>query len=368
MERRSGYADRLIAKAAPSTLAERAELLEFRTRMYGPASVYADPAWVSWLYDAPPTTVSRGPVLWTWRHDDHIEAQQGAIRTRVRVAGAEYDLAWAIDLLVSPAHRQRGVGAVLPSLVVRSSEVTCGTEVSEAAQKSFRRAGWSDLGRLTQWVRVVGPTAFFKSKMAPLPATVLGGLAGSIVRGMDLLDRVRTRARRLVPVDHFDDRADAIWERTAPCWPVIARRDRAWLAWRWEACPRREGARLYWLECNSTVVGWVVLRHALHLGVPSAFIVDLLCQPEDLGALLALSVRELSRRKIAAVYCLGSMPGAARTFRDYGFIPRDSGFQAMNFAPALPDDAQRALGDPSQWFLTAGDSDLDRPRDSTVYA
>jgi hypothetical protein len=40
----------------------------------------------------------------------------------------------------------------------------------------------------------------------------------------------------------------------------------------------------------------------------------------------------------------------------------------MVFASNLPSDAAHALTDPAQWFITAGDSDLDRPRDHTTYA
>jgi hypothetical protein len=361
-------ADRVALGIARTTSAERAELLAFRARMYGPESAFADPAWVRWMYDEAPAAAVRGPALWTYRHEGRIEAEQGAIIARIRIGESERTLAWALDLMVSPAHRMRGVGSVLPAFALHDVDAAGGTEVSEAAQKSFARAGWSHHGTLPLWMLPVDPVRVLRARGAGLPARLVGIPARWAVSALRLGARARSAGMSLLPLAAFDERADAIWGRCSPEWPVIVRRDRAWLAWRWDACPRRDGAFGVWLMRGEEAVGWAMLRAGEHLGVPAGFILDFLCRPAELGGLVSLCVEELCRREVAAVYLLLRAPGADPVLRAQGFLRRDSGFAMMTLPTHLPPDERVALADPDLWFVTSGDSDLDRPRENTVYA
>jgi GNAT superfamily N-acetyltransferase len=364
----SAYAERLIAAITRTTPADREELLEFRARMYGPQSAFADPRWVRWLYDEAPLAADRGPALWVFRDAGRIGAQQGAIRTRVRVGHNAVELSWALDLMVSPELRARGVGALLPKRVLEECSATAGTEVSDAAQKAFGRAGWAHLGTLPQWVRPVAAEEFMRARAPDLPAGLLRLPFAAAERTVAVYARLGARGRQLSPPVRFDQRADEVWERSAPSWPVIGRRDYEWVRWRWEGCPRRDGATVHWLERGSETVGWVVLRVGEHRGVRAGFIVDLLAPSHELSALFALAVERLRHEQVVAVYCLFNAPGAQQALARSGFLRRDSGFAMMAFAGNLPAESARLLTDPTQWFITAGDSDLDRPRDHTTYA
>lgn len=355
----SSYEERLLAAVSRSTPAEREELLAFRAGMYGAQSPYADPAWVRWLYDEAPHAAVTGPTLWTYRHDARIHGQIGEITTKLRVGAGERDFGWMLDLMVSPAHRARGIGAALPKVVHRRAGAAGGTEVSDGAQKSFARMGWQHLGTLPRWVRPMRSAAFLRgrtdSRLAGLFAAPLD-VASSVV---SLAARVRTLGRRLAPLPTFDERADRVWQRCAPLWPVIARRDRAWLAWRWDTCPDRRGARAFSFERRGEPLGWVVVRVGEERGLRAGHIVDLLCAPEELDALLALSVANLMEQDVDAVYCLLSAPDSHAPFVANGFLRRDSGWAMMT--SGVPAHA-------AEWFVTSGDSDLDRRRDGTTYA
>jgi hypothetical protein len=364
----SAYADRLLAQITRTTPADREELLEFRARMYGPQSAFADPRWVQWLYDDAPLAAARGPALWLYRDSGRIAAQQGAIRSRVRVGRDDVELCWALDLMVSPELRARGIGALLPKRVLEECSATAGTEVSDAAQKAFGRAGWAHLGTLPQWVRPVAAEDFLRARAPNLPAGLLRLPFAAAERAVGLYARLHARGRVLSPPVRFDERADGVWERSAPSWPVIARRDYEWVRWRWEGCPRRDGATVHWLQRGAETVGWVVLRVGEHRGVRAGFIVDLLAPSHELQALFALAVERLRSEDVVAVYCLFNAPGAQQALQHCGFLRRDSGFAMMIFTGSAPTEAASALTDPNQWFITAGDSDLDRPREHTTYA
>lgn len=364
----SAYARRLLASVSQTTLVERDELLAFRAEMYGPRSAFGDPAWVQWLYDAAPSARRTGPALWTYRHEGRIEAHQGAIFARVCVGGVERTLAWTLDLMVSPDHRARGIGAVLPEVPLGAVDAAAGTEVSDEAQKAFGRAGWDHHGTLPLWLLVVNPEPFLTERAGPLLARV----TGSGARALFALGRVATRAyaagRRLEPIREFDERADAIWEQCGAAWPVIVRRDRSWLTWRWDACPLRKGAFGVWLHRGAQAIGWAVLRIGEHRERRAGFILDLLCPREELRALLALCVAELTKAPIDGIYFLFRAPRSGAILRSLGFIRRDSGFAMMTHAKDLPMEERTLFSDPGCWFVTSGDSDLDRPRENTVFA
>ena len=79
-------------------------------------------------------------------------------------------------------------------------------------------------------------------------------------------------------------------------------------------------------------------------------------------------MERLRSENVVAVYCLFSAPGAQNALQHCGFLRRDSGFAMMINTGNVAADAAASLTDPSQWFITAGDSDLDRPREHTTYA
>ena len=336
--------------------------------MYGARSAYANANWVRWMYDEAPSAKTGGPALWTYRSDGVIQGQVGAIRARLRVGDREHDFAWSLDLMVSPAFRARGVGAVLPKVVQSSAELVGGTEVSEAAQRAFARGGWAHLGTLTRWARPVRG-AFARARVDSRFSPWLAPAVGVAASAVGLVARARAFGRKLVAIEAFDERADRVWKTCAPRWPVVARRDREWLAWRWTSCPDRRGATAFMMTKHGDPHGWVVLRVEEERGLRAGHVVDLLCAPEDLDALLALSVAELRAHDVDVVYCTLGAPGASSALAANGFLKRDSGFAMMTFAPESADEHVRTLlADRDAWFVTAGDSDLDRSREATAYA
>jgi len=336
--------------------------------MYGPASAFASADWVRWMYDDPPSAAKRGPALWTYRSDGAIQGEIGAIRTRLRVGEREHDFAWSLDLMVSPAHRARGVGAVLPKIVQASAELVGGTEVSESAQKAFARGGWTHLGTLPRWARPVRGE-FARARIPSRVASWVAPAVGVASKAVGVVANVRAFGRKLAEIRTFDERADVVWNACAARWPVVSKRDREWLAWRWDACPERRGATSFMMTRKGDPVGWVVMRIEDERGLRAGHILDMLCAPAELDALLALSVAELRAREVDVVYCTLRAPSCEHALAANGFMRRDSGFAMMTFAPASADERTRALiADPHAWFVTAGDSDLDRRRDSTVYA
>ena len=84
--------------------------------------------------------------------------------------------------------------------------------------------------------------------------------------------------------------------------------------------------------------------------------------------LLSRCISYLASQGARAVYCAMQGNGALKALHGAGFVRRDTGWAFMAHAARLTQRERAWVLDPSQWFLTLGDSNVDQPRDGVVYA
>ncbi len=351
---------------------DRPALLSFRRTMYGPESGRSQDEYVRWLYEDASYTAARDIPLWVYSKNGQIEGQQGGIRVRLKVGAAYYDGLWTIDLMVSPPLRLRGVGAVLSNVAYEDSALSLGVEISDAARKTFLRAGWIDLETVPLYVRPLDAAAFFGQRWNSSKGRIVGhgadlalATAGAVSRTGAMLAGVR-----MEEVSLFDERVDHVWEHASLSYPVIGRRDSAYLNWRFARYPEAGLYRLFLFSRGKTVIGYAVLRDGKHHELSAGYVVDYLCPPIWTYALFAHCIAFFQRRGMKAVSCvhLNPSPLARAALSALGFVRRDSGWPLMLRPSGLDEETLAVLGRPENWFLTGGDSDLDRPREGTVYA
>jgi GNAT superfamily N-acetyltransferase len=337
--------------------------------MYGASSIVADESYVRWTYLQHPLASATEPGLWVYRKDGRVEGEQGMLPVAVKIGSATYRGGWVIDLAVSQAFQLKGVGAMLNEIAFKEAELSLGFEVSKAARRSFLRAGWQDLGTVPLWVRPLEASAVVRGREEDIPLRVAARATSVLLRAHEWLASLAVLLLRteLVQVQRFDERADRIWESVSPAYPVIARRDRTYLNWRFADFPRPR-YRLFYLVVARDAVGWVVLRLGERNGEPAGFIIDMLCLPRWLPVLLARCVSFFRAERASAVVCLHRSPSADRIFPALGFLQRDSGWPFMWRNRTLPSAAVQLASDPLQWYLTAGDSNVDKPREGMVFA
>lgn len=349
-----GYLDRLRAGVSRLTPAELEEVLAFRRATWGDRSVRAAPGYVRWAY------LDEGAPgrLWAWRREGKIEAMQGGLATVLRVGERELPAVWCVELMVSERFRARGVGSVLGDAALQGGEVGLGLEIAPEARASFLRAGWSDLGTVPLWVYAFDPRRVAEARGVelPRPATLAAALALRALRGVHRASAA-VAGLRLEQAPCFDERADAVWTRCAPHYRVLVRRDRAFLSWRFDRFPDHGRYERHWLLRGGETAGYAVLRVGEHHGVRAGHLVDFLCEPRWTTGLLALCLERMGREDVAAMYCLHRNPVSEGPFRRLGFFRRTSGWSQM--VRGGPGE----IRDGASWFLTAADSNVDRPRD-----
>jgi hypothetical protein len=148
---------------------------------------------------------------------------------------------------------------------------------------------------------------------------------------------------------------------------VIARRDARWLAWRFDRFPWRGRYRRFLLLERGAILGYAVLRLGPHNGIESGHLVDFLCPPRVVSALLEQVVATCREWGASAVYCLHAGERFRSAFVRHAFLPRKSGFVVMACTTGLDPRHAAPVRDLRRWYLTAADSNVDRPREGTRY-
>jgi hypothetical protein len=187
---------------------------------------------------------------------------------------------------------------------------------------------------------------------------VLAPLATCVHRAVDgrAARLLRTDPIGLAEVQRFSAAADEVWSTSASHYPVLVRRDRAYLNWRFADDPFHR-YRLFEVRRVADAVGIAVLRVGEWGGVPAGFVVDYLCAPRDAEPLFAACLDFFRAAGVAAVYCLHANPVSTGMLRRLGFLRRDSGLRLLVRA-----ESGGVVRDGSGWFVTFGDSNVDRPR------
>lgn len=347
--------ERLRSLARRVEAADYADLQRFQAEHFGAASRQADAGCFAWRFHQHPHL--DGLPLWICRRDGRIVGLQAGLPVRLQVGDHDIAAAWAIDLMVEPEWRLRGIAPALGEALQDSTPLLCGLNISDAAHKAFRRAGWRDLGTVPRFARLIRPLAAGQTPLgsqAATPAQALASrLAAPLFAAFDAIALPAWRGRsRLEAIERFDERVAAVWRRAAPHYPVMARRDLETLRWRYDLAPHAEAYRRHYLTRNGETLGYVVTRSKGQ----SLVAVDYLCAPDDVAPLFAHTLRLARRSGARLLVCLAQAPAVQRRLLPLGFV-RLTGPRFM----IRPTDglADARLADPAAWYLTDGDSDLD---------
>lgn len=341
---------------------DRAALLEFRRDHYGFDAAQANPAYVDWQFrDAPGTAASGAPLHVAWK-DGRIVGTMGTMRTTIWVKGQPEPGAWVIDFAVHRDLRRSGIGEALGSVSRAGPTTRLLLEVTPAARGIAARAGYEAIGDVPLLVRPLDIAAWLRSRGIPRPLAWLSQAALPTLSGLDALALGLARSERveLVETPSYDGRADAIFAALSTRYPVLCQRDRRWLEWRFERYPQPGRYRMYWVVRKGAPAGYAVLRAGTHHGQPSGVLVDHLCDPGIVPAMLALCLERFRAAGAAVATCLQLDPLAGGAFRRLGFFRRNSGWRFLS-RPASGANRSTIL-DRGAWFLTAGDANVDRDR------
>lgn len=354
------YAREIAESVAPYQPADKAALREFQQEYFGPASRQCDDEFCDWLHERNPHRRQDEPVLWLCKRDGAVVGQQASIPVLLKVGDLQYRACWGIDLMVHRHWRLKGVGPALFAAYERTGEASLGLGIDDAAYRVCRRAGWTDMGSLSLFVRALDPQACAAALQAPklltkvAPRLLVSGSARVIGRVAGALTRVC-----LDPTPAFDERVDRVWIRASRDFPVLVKRDFVSVRWRFDEVPYRGSYERYYLTRRGQIIGYAVVRLEKWHGRFVGRLVDYLTERRWLAPLFALVIEELNAKGAVAVFVEQLYAGAQNVLRSLGCLRVRASkrfmFNVRDRASPLAVALSRADG----WFITPSDSDFD---------
>lgn len=341
------------------------DLATFQRAQFGADARQLDPARIAWLFERNPCRSDEDAPLWMCRRKGEVVGQQAEIAFELLADGQLCPAAWAIDLMVEPAWRLKGVGPGLTATQLDGHDIVVGLTQSAEALNAYLRGGWTDVGVVPMYVRPIDARRFLRVAPAPERLRPLGPVAGPVVRGIDVLAGLSLRGigAHLVPVDRFDERVDEVWATAHSDYPVLAVRDAATTRWRLDERPDADELRRYYLMRRSRTIGYVALRHQDRWGDQAAFVIDYLAPRHWVAPLLTLAARAAGRDGAFALVCRTLNEPLDRALQIAGFLRRGVDVTSplhlvLHCTDTVDDAVSTRFAKSCNWYLTLADSDM----------
>jgi GNAT superfamily N-acetyltransferase len=262
----------------------------------------------------------------------------------LRARGQDLPSAWFVDFYVLPDFQGHGLGKRLTAWVQERFAVTASLSQTEMAYRVFKKLGWQTRTPVTMYVN-------------PWPVR---GLLPKAAGGL------RVSSHAIDPGFPAAADLDALWTRLRDAYPSITRRSSADLVQRYAP---REGRR-YQLVCayrGRDCVGFLISRMVETAAGTQGLIVDYLVGPEDadvFAGLLGAAGNWLLDGGAKRIACLSTVPAFERVMRRAGFFSPNTPLIGRAFRHntkwlTYHSKVDPSLVDPSRWYLTLGDCDLD---------
>jgi hypothetical protein len=277
---------------------------------------------------------------------------------RLVVSGQEIGASWGMDVMVAPERQRQGLGEALFRTWDQRVGASLGLGQSASSFRLFQKLRWPNVGPIPCLVKPLTRRAVRQPNW-PMPLNrFVSAVTLPFVR---VVARVKPMAAEVVRIRRFNEEFAALWDRLAPKFAFIVRRDPAYLNWKFIEPPHVRYS-VAALRRGGELQGYAVYRHVWEPRGRVTLLVDFLADPDDEAVMLALlrwmdrEARKANSDKIRA-FCLHE--GFRRAMRRSGYfkVKSTAEFTAKINAIEIPPGFYQDTG---RWHVTLGDSDQDR--------
>jgi hypothetical protein len=323
-----------------------------------------------WMFLESARRLGVPPMVWLFRKPQGIIAHQGALTVSLQVAGARYTTGWFVETFVLEKFRKGPIGTG----VIEKARLDLPFNLSLGQTEQMRsiqlRTGWKQIADLQTLMLVLNPSQVFQGKFGN-PLVRLAAVAA--MNASRRIRRWRGRPRGNAPairhLDEFGAAHDQLWNEVSPRYQTTVVRDAAYLNWKYVTQPGQDFTRLE-LTRNGKVCGLAILKFVEPAGSYAyrrCFLVDFVVDPtrdDDVRWIFEATWQEARNRNFDAVFLYLIHSRLQQLAESYGFLRRDPSRYLLIAADGVPEAVQRAALDAQTWFVTQGDSDIDRPASS----
>ncbi|MBA3886447.1 MAG: SDR family NAD(P)-dependent oxidoreductase, partial [Acidobacteria bacterium] len=317
-----------------------------------------------WMFLDSARRLDLEPRIWLHRQAGAIVGHNGAIPVRLKVGGEERTTAWLVDTMVLEEFRSQAIGARLMVEAHEDLPFALSLGQTEQMRAIQLRLGWHQVAPLETAMLMLRPERVLRGKLSG-PAALAAGLAlraSDAVRGA-FTQRPKAQVRAINGFEASHDRIWAAMEADVTC---AVRRDASYLNWKYVDQPGQDFLRLEVTRPDGAR-GLIVLMFREQdkaYAYRRAFIVDVVAPLSDaalLRDLLQAAADGSLERGADAVLCLHAAPALSTALQSAGYrLRQPSRYLLVRPGPIEGLTRERLLS-PDGWFVTQGDSDIDRP-------
>jgi len=294
-----------------------------------------------------------------------IVGQYVTIPTRFFIQGKETRLAFSCDTMIHPEYRRQGMFYALAREVYDHLETQLNINLvwgfpNDQSLPGFTgQLGWRMLPTIPLMVMPIRPLAMIFNAL-PLLSKMLKSPPAPVKTATDVAFSTKIQGLHMVPIEHFDESFDALWQNHSTIAPVIQIRDRRYLQWRYLSVPEF-GYRPFAVLHDGQLLGYLVIRMMALKGQMFGVLVDVFPFPMGSGSVIH-EIFSFARRYVKAHG--GDFLTCLLPHREAGVLKR-AGFRKV---PEIINPKTWRLGyrwagkGPSEnldyWHVTYGDTDV----------
>lgn len=322
------------------------------------------PRW-RWMFVESAQRLGGDPRFWVYRDRGSVVGHMGSIPVRLQIGSEERTTGWFVDTMVAQEYRNQAVGARL--MVQAHDDVPFALSLGQTAEmrEIQFRLGWKQVAPLQTARLLLRPENVLRAKLTAPAARAAGwGLRASTVLCQGWRHSVRSEIRE---VARFDERHDLLWVEMARDVPCAVVRNASYLNWKYVDQPGQQFIRIELLD-GDVLRGVAVLM----LREPDAayryrraFLVDLvapLSNRDLLREVVTAACTVAARNGADALICLHINRRLTKALRACGFHLRTPERHLLVDPGPLAEPALSTVLSADAWYVTQGDSDIDRPQ------
>ena len=343
---------------------DEAEVLAFQQVAFPTRQSDLVPARWRWMFADSARRVGAAPLFWLYRDGGAIVGQMGSIPVRLKVGERCLSTGWLVETMVLDSHRAQAAGSRLMVQAHEDQPFSLSLGQTSEMREICLRLGWSQVAPLQIAQRVVHPDQVLRGKL-PKPAAWAAGL------GLKATSRVRGWMDEGVPlsvraIERFDGRHDRLWADVSSSMRCAVVRDASYLNWKYVDQPGQAFMRLE-ISDGTRVVGvavWMLRAPDQAYRYGRAFLVDLVAPMEDetlLQQVIKTACQAIEGDGVDALLCHHINPQLTGALRATSFHLRQPERYLLVDTEGLSGEVLDTVLSPEAWFVTHGDSDIDRP-------
>ncbi len=325
------------------------------------------PRW-QWMFLGSAKRLNMNPMIWLYRDSDSIVSHCGAIAVKIKIGEKECTTAWFAESMTLESHRSKGVGGMI--LMQSKEDVPFNLSLG---QEEFMRTmqlklGWKIIGSLGIYFYMLQPQNVLRGKLPAGPVSWGASVAFSLITEMKrAIGRPSNKWKpEICSINRFDGEHDELWKSVRKELTCTVVRDASFLNWKYVDQPGQNFTRIE-IRKEREVIALAIIS----IKEPSdaypyrrAFLVDLIVNPSDSEAVWAIldAVRAHSIDQEAdAIVFYVSCAALKGQLASFGFRSRTPTRFLLVSTEGLEESEVELLSGMDNWYLTMGDSDLDRP-------